>query len=191
MWIYIIISIVILIFIYIFVLYNSFVKLNNKVKEAFSTMDVYLKKRWDLIPNIVEAVKGYAKHEKDTLKEIVNLRKKVYDKMSNEEKISKNEQLSNDVNKIMILAEAYPDLKANENFKDLSSQLTKIEDDIANSRKYYNGVVRIFNNKVEMFPSNFFAGLFGYKSKKMFEASTNERKNVKIDYNGGCNEKND
>lgn len=181
MWIYIIIAIIILIVIYALALYNSFVKLNNKVKEAFSTMDVYLKKRWDLIPNIVEIVKGYAKHEKDTLKEVVELRNSTYDKMSDEEKIKTNEQLSSGINKIMALAEAYPDLKANENFKDLSKQLTKVEDDITNSRKYYNGVVRIYNNKVEMFPSNIFAGLFGYKSKAMFEASANERENVKVE----------
>jgi LemA protein len=181
MWIYIIIAIVVIIVIYALSLYNSFIKLNNKVKEAFSTMDVYLKKRWDLIPNIVETVKGYAKHEKSTLKEVVELRNSAYDKMSDDEKIKTNEELSKGINKIMALAEAYPDLKANENFKDLSNQLTKIEDDIANSRKYYNGVVRIFNNKVEMFPSNIFAGLFGYKSKAMFEASANERENVKVE----------
>lgn len=181
MWIYIMSAITILIFIYVFILYNSFVKLNNKVKEAFSTMDVYLKKRWDLIPNIVETVKEYAKHEKDTLKEVVNLRNGVYDKMSDEEKIKTNEQLSSNISKIMVLAEAYPDLKANENFKDLSEQLTKVEDDIANARKYYNGVIRIYNNKVEMFPSNIFARLFGYKSKAMFEASAGERESIKVD----------
>ena len=180
MWIYIIIAIIVLIIIYAFALYNSFVKLNNKVKEAFSTMDVYLKKRWDLIPNIVETVKGYAKHEKDTLEEVVELRNSTYDKMSDDEKIKTNEQLSSSISKIMVLAEAYPDLKANENFKNLSKELSKVEDDIANSRKYYNGVVRIYNNNVEMFPSNIFARLFGYKSKSMFEASANERENVKV-----------
>lgn len=181
MWIYIIVAIIVLIILYAFALYNSFVKLNNKVKEAFSTMDVYLKKRWDLIPNIVETVKGYANHEKDTLREVVELRNSAYDKMSNDQKIKANEQLSSSINKVMALAEAYPDLKANENFKDLSNQLTKVEDDIANSRKYYNGAVRIYNNKIEMFPSNIFAGLFGYKSKAMFEASASERENVKVE----------
>ena len=181
MWIYIIITITVLIIIYALVLYNSFIRLNNKVKEAFSTMDVYLKKRWDLIPNIVETVKGYAKHEKDTLKEVIELRKGTYDKLSDFEKIKTNEQLSSGISKIMALAEAYPDLKANENFKDLSNQLTKVEDEIANSRKYYNGTVRIYNNKVEMFPSNIFARLFGYKTKSMFEASANERENVKVE----------
>lgn len=181
MWAYIIIAIIVLIVVYALTLYNSFVKLNNKVKEAFSTMDVYLKKRWDLIPNIVETVKGYAEHEKNTLKEVVELRNSAYDEMSDEEKIKTNEKLSSGISEIMALAEAYPDLKANENFKDLSNQLTKVEDEIANSRKYYNGVVRMYNNKVEMFPSNVFAGLFGYKSKAMFEVSSNERENVKVE----------
>ena len=181
MWVYIMIAIIVLIIIYAFTLYNRFVKLNNKVKEAFSTMDVYLKKRWDLIPNIVETVKGYAKYEKDTLKEVVELRSITYDKMSNDEKIKTNEQLSSGVSKVMALAEAYPDLKADESFKDLSNQLTKVEDDIANSRKYYNGVIRIYNNKVEMFPSNIFAKLFGYKSKAMFQASASERENIKVE----------
>ena len=182
MWLYIIIAIVVIILIALFVTYNNFVKLNNKVKEAFSTMDVYLKKRWDLIPNIVETVKGYAEHEKDALKEVIDLRNNSYDKMSNDAKIKANETLSKGIVKIMALAEAYPDLKANENFKDLSNQLAKIEDDIANSRKYYNGTVRIYNDKVEMFPSNIIAKLFGYKSKDMFEASEEERQNVKVEF---------
>ena len=180
MWIYIIIAIIVLIIIYAFALYNSFVKLNNKVKEAFSTMDVYLKKRWDLIPNIIETVKAYTKHEKDTLKEIIELRNNIYDKMTNDEKIKANEQISNNVGKIIALSENYPELKANENFKNLSNQLAKIEEDIANSRKYYNGIVKIYNNKVEMFPSNIFAKAFGYHSKTMFEANTLERENIKI-----------
>ena len=182
MWIYIIIAIIVLIIIYAFALYNSFVKLNNKVKEAFSTMDVYLKKRWDLIPNIVETVKGYAKHEKDTLKEVVELRNSAYDKMSDDEKIKTNEKLSSGISEIMALAEAYPDLKANENFKDLSNQLTKVEDDIANSRKYYNAVVKNFNNKIQVFPNNIFANMFGYSEKSMFETDSNKRENVKVKF---------
>ena len=180
MWIYIIIAIIVLILIYFGVTYNSFVKLNNTVKEAFSTMDVYLKKRWDLIPNIVETVKGYAKHEKSTLKEIIELRNSTYDNMSANEKVDVNNKLSQGINKLMAIAEAYPDLKANENFKDLSQQLTKVEDDIANSRKYYNGAVRIFNDKVQMFPSNIVAGMLGFKEQKMFEASESERENVQV-----------
>ncbi len=181
MGIYIIIAIIVLISIYTFALYNSLVKLNNKIEEAFSTMDVYLKKRWDLIPNIVEIVKGYAKHEKDTLKEVINLRNSAYNEMPDAEKIKTNQQLSNGINRIMALAEAYPELKANENFKDLSNQLTKIEDDIANSRKYYNGAVRIFNDKVQMFPSNIFARMLGFKEQRMFEVNENERENIKVE----------
>ena len=104
-----------------------------------------------------------------------------YDNMSDEEKIEANTQLSSGINKIMVLAEGYPDLKSNENFKDLCQQLTKIEDDIANSRKYYNGVIRIYNTKVKIFPSNIFAIIFGFKTKSMFEINENERKNVKIE----------
>ena len=181
MWIYVVLAIVVLLLIYVLIVYNNFVKLKNKVKEAFSTMDVYLKKRWDLIPNIVETVKAYSQYEKDALREVVELRNSTYDKMSDEDKIKTNEQLSSGIQKIMALAEAYPDLKASQNFQNLSNQLGKIEEDIANARKYYNGVVRIYNDKVEMFPSNILAKMFGYKVKAMFEVNENERENVKVD----------
>ena len=178
--IYLVIGVIALLVIYVLVTYNGFVRIKNRVEEAFSTMDVYLKKRWDLIPNIVETVKGYAKHEKSTLSEVIKLRNGAYDDMSSEEKIKANQELSKGITKIMALAEQYPELKANENFKDLSAQLTKIEDEIANSRKYYNGTVREFNDKVQMFPSNVVAMIFGYKTKTMFEANEEERKNVKV-----------
>ena len=182
MWLYIIIAIVVVLLLLVFTTYNSFVKLNNKVEEAFSTMDVYLKKRWDLIPNIVETVKGYAKHEKSTLEEVINLRNSSYDKMNTNDKVETNNKLSQGISKLMAIAESYPELKANENFKDLSNQLTRVEDDIANARKYYNGTVRIYNDKVQMFPSNIIAGIFGYKVKNMFEANENERENVKVNF---------
>ncbi|MDD6419191.1 MAG: LemA family protein [Clostridium sp.] len=180
MWLWIILAVIILIIIYAFILYNNFISLDNKVKEAFSTMDIYLKKRWDLIPNLVETVKGYAKYEEETLTRVTKLRNTVYNEMTNDEKIINNEELSSDVSKIMALKEAYPELKANENFIDLSNKLTKIEDDIANARKYYNGTVRIYNNKVQMFPNNIFAKLFGYKTKRMFEASLEDKQNIRI-----------
>ena len=180
--IYLIIGVIALLVIYVLVTYNVFVKMKNRVDESFSTMDVYLKKRWDLIPNLVETVKGYAKHEKSTLSDVIKLRNGAYDNMSSDEKIKANQQLSKGITKIMALAEQYPDLKANENFKDLSTQLTKIEDEIANSRKYYNGTVREFNDKVQMFPSNIVAKIFGYKAKIMFEATEEERKNVKVSF---------
>ena len=179
--IYVVIGVVVLILIYVFVVFNGFIKLNNKVNEAFATMDVYLKKRWDLIPNLVETVKGYAKHEKDTLEEVVKLRSGDYDLLNNEEKIKTNEKVTKGISKIMALAESYPNLKANENFSNLGKELTKTEDEIAQSRKYYNAVVRVFNNKVQMFPSNIVAKIFGYKNKSMFEASNDERENVKVE----------
>ena len=181
MELYIIAAIVILLFIYILISYNSLVKLGNSVKEAFSTMDVYLKKRWDLIPNIVETVKGYAKHEKETLESVVKLRNSAYDKMSQDDKITANDQITGALSKLMALSESYPDLKANQNFLDLSSQLAKIEDDIANARKYYNAVVKNMNNKVQMFPSNIISKLFGFHEQKMFEISEKEKENVKVE----------
>ncbi len=182
MWIYIVIILIVIIVLYTLITYNNFIKLKNMTKEAFSTMDVYLKKRWDLIPNIVETVKGYAKHEENTLKEIVELRNNSYDSMTDDEKVQANQRISKDIGQIMLLAESYPDLKASANFQDLSRELSKVEEDIANARKYYNGVIEMFNNKVEMFPSNIFAKLFGYKTKEMFETDERERENIKVQF---------
>lgn len=182
MVLYVVIGIVVLIAIYVLVQYNSFVKLSNRVKEAFSTMDVYLKKRWDLIPNLVEVVKGYMKHESGVLEEIVKLRNSSYDKMSLSDKIDTNQQLSSGLSKIMAISENYPNLKASQNFSDLTHQLSTIEDEIANSRKYYNAVVRNLNTKVEMFPSNIIAKMFNFKLSKMFEVNEDERNNVKVEF---------
>ena len=180
MTIYIIVGVIALIIVYLLICYNSFVKLNNQVKEAFSTMDVYLKKRWDLIPNVVETVKEYVKYEKNTLEEIVKLRNKSYEHMNYQTKFDVNNRISEGLGKLIAIAEDYPELKSSENFKDLSNQLAKIEDDIASARRYYNGTVRLYNNKIEMFPSNILAKLFGYKIKTMFEANSDERENVKV-----------
>lgn len=181
MGLYVVIGIVVLIAIYVLIQYNSFIKLSNRVKEAFSTMDVYLKKRWDLVPNLVEVVKGYMKHESGVLEEIVKLRNSSYDKMSLSDKIDTNQQLASGLSKIMAVAESYPDLKASQNFSDLTHQLSIIEDEIANSRKYYNAVVRNLNIKVEMFPSNIVAKMFNFKLQKMFETNEDERNNVKVE----------
>ncbi len=182
MLVYIILGVIVLIVMYVLITYNSLIMMKNRVEEAFSTMDVYLKKRWDLIPNLVETVKGYASHEEETLKDVVLLRNSVYDNMSTSEKLEINNKMTQGITKLMALAEAYPDLKANENFKNLSEKLTKLEDDIANSRKYYNGTVRLMNNKVQMFPSNIVAGMLGFKTLKMFEAASDERENVKVQF---------
>ena len=112
---------------------------------------------------------------------MVELRNSTYESMSTNEKVEVNNKLSQEINKLMAIAESYPDLKASENFKDLSQQLTKVEEDIANSRKYYNGVVKKFNDKVQMFPSNIIAKILGYKEQKMFEINENERENIKVE----------
>lgn len=180
MWLYILIAIIAVVAIYVIVQYNKLINARNDVKEAFSTMDVYLKKRWDLVPNLVEVVKQYAKHEEDTFTQITALRTGNYDEMLTNKKININEQLTEGISKVMAVAENYPELKASENFLNLSAELTKIEDEIANSRKYYNGTVRNLNNKIQMFPSNIIATIFKFEQANMFEANIEERNNVKV-----------
>ena len=180
MEIYFVIGALVLLAAYVLLSYNSLINARNTVEEAFSTMDVYLKKRWDLIPNIVETVKGYAKHEQETLENVVKLRNSAYDRMSQDDKIAVDSQMTGALSKLMAISESYPDLKANQNFLDLSAQLARVEEDIANSRKYYNAVVRNFNNKVQMFPSNIISAVFGFKAVKMFEAAENEKENIQI-----------
>ena len=154
--------------IYIGATYNALVKLKNSVEEAFSTMDVYLKKRWDLIPNIVESVKGYAKHEAQTLQNAISARNMRYTDMTEEQKLQANTELARGLAAIHVLAEQYPDLKANQNFLDLNNQLQRTEEDIANARKYYNAVVRNYNNITEMFPSSIVANMFNFGKRQMF-----------------------
>lgn len=180
MWLYVLIAIIAVVAIYVIVQYNELINARNDVKEAFSTMDVYLKKRWDLVPNLVEVVKQYAKHEEDTFTQITALRTGNYDEMLTNKKININEQLTEGISKVMAVAENYPELKASENFLNLSAELTKIEDEIANSRKYYNGTVRNLNNKIQMFPSNIIATIFKFEQANMFEANIEERNNVKV-----------
>ena len=162
--------------------YNTGVRLRNYVREAFATMDVYMKKRWDMIPNLVETVKGYAQHENDVFAKITELRNKNYTNLSNEQKMEVNKQLGLGLAQLIAVAENYPDLKANQNFSMLMEQLSAVENDIADSRKYYNGTVREFNNFTEFFPSNIIAALFGFKAEKMFEINDKERENVKVSF---------
>ena len=135
MWIGIVIAIIVIIAILIIGMYNSFVKLDNKVNEAFSTMDIYLVKRWNMIPKLVDVVKAYAAHERSTLEGIVSLRNGSYDSMTEADKIKTNIELSKGINKMMAVAEGYPELKSNENFIDLSNKLFKVEDEIARLQK--------------------------------------------------------
>jgi len=126
--------------------YNTLVRKKNECEEAFATMDVYLKQRWDVVPNFIEIVKGYAKHEAETLNNIVKLRTDSYESLSTNEKIEANKQLSQGLGKLLAVAEAYPDLKSSANFQDLSTKLETVETNIANARKYYNASVKEYNN---------------------------------------------
>ena len=183
LYIYIIIGIIVILLIYILITYNSFINSRNLVKEAFSTMDIYLKKRWDLIPNLIEVVKGYSKYENETLTKITSLRSSSYDELTMDNKININEDLSRCLSNIFAVSENYPELKANELYTNLSNNLISIEAEIANSRKYYNGTVRNFNNKIQMFPNNILAKLFRFKEFKMFEANAEEKNNVGVNLN--------
>ena len=163
--------------------YNGLIGLKNKVEEAFSTMDVYLKKRYDLIPNLVETVKGYAKHEKETLEAVIQARNTAVSSVGPEAKIANENALTGTLSKLFALAEAYPDLKANTNFIDLQTQLKSLEDEIANARKYYNGTVRQFNTSIQVFPTNLLAAPLGFKKQPLFEVeSDTERQNVKVSF---------
>ncbi|MBQ0051910.1 MAG: LemA family protein [Treponema sp.] len=162
--------------------YNGFVQGKNQCEEAFSTMDVYLKKRFDLIPNLVATVKGYAKHESETLEKVISARN-AGTRLSPEEKAQDENQITGAIRQIFALSESYPDLKANTNFIDLQGQLKKIEEDIANSRKYYNAVVKEFNTKCETIPSVFIANLGHFTKKPLYAVDeAEERKNVKVEF---------
>ena len=164
-------------------MYNSLVKLRNAAEEAFSTMDVYMKKRFDLIPNLVEAVKGYASHEKDTLERVIEARNFAQSAGTPEAMMQGEYQLSGALKSLFAVAEGYPQLRANENFLDLQRQLKVSEEDIANARKYYNGTVRMFNTKTEVFPSVIVASMFKFERKPLYEvADTAERENVKVQF---------
>ena len=163
--------------------YNGFVSLRNKCEESYSTMDVYLKKRYDLIPNLVETVKGFAAHESGTLEKVIQARNAAMSATNPEEKLRGENVLQSTLRSLFALSEAYPDLKANTNFLDLQGQLKSLEEDIANSRKYYNAIVKQFNTKTETFPSLILANIFGFKRWPMFEVSdASERENVRVQF---------
>ena len=180
---WIIIGVVVLLVLWFVASYNKLIRSKNQVEEAFSTMDVYLKKRFDLIPNLVETVKGYAKHESETLDRVIAARNAAGSAQSTKERMDNEAAISGGLRNIFALAENYPDLKANENFMDLQGQLQKIEEDIANSRKYYNATVRIFNNNVMTIPTNIIASIFHFEKEPMFEvADATERESVKVSF---------
>ncbi len=160
--------------------YNCFVRKNNKVKERQSQIDVLLNQRFDLIPNIVETVKGYAKHESSTLEELVNLRSSYNNK---EFSIEETEKVDKKFNNIMMLAESYPDLKANTQFLNLQNSLNDIENKLNYARTSYNDAVTSYNNLVESVPSNIIAKMFSFKRKELFKIDEEKRNNVKVNFN--------
>lgn len=163
--------------------FNSFVRMKNGIEESFSTMDVYLKKRYDLIPNLVETVKGYTKHENETLTSVIKARTGAMNATTTEEKLKKENALTSALRSIYKLSEAYPELKADKHFSNLMNQLREIEDEITNARKYYNGTVKQFNTKVEVFPSSIIAKMKKFEKQPLFEVeSPEERKNVKVQF---------
>lgn len=174
---YIIIGVVVVLFVLVLVTYNSLIQLRNKVKEAFSTMDVYLKKRYDLIPSLVDIVRGYAKHETDTLQEVTKMRVNAQ-KGDLNTAIDSEVKIGDALQSLLVVVEKYPDLKANTNFLDLQERLSKMEEEIAFSRRYYNGSVREYNNKCQMFPFNLIAGVFGFKALPMYQVESEQERKV-------------
>ena len=160
--------------------YNRFVRKNNKVKERQSQIDVLLNQRFDLIPNIVETVKGYAKHESSTLEELVNLRSSYNNKGFS---IEETEKVDKKFNNIMMLAESYPDLKANTQFLSLQNSLNDIENKLNYARTSYNDAVTSYNNLVESVPSNVVAKMFSFERKELFKIDEEKRNNVKVNFN--------
>lgn len=182
MWLWILLGIVVLILLFVMTTYNGLVKLRNRVKDQWAQIDVQLKKRADLIPNLVETVKGYASHEKDTLEAVINARNKAVSATTTHEEMEANGELTQALSRLLALTEAYPDLKANTNFMDLQGQLKGLEDKIAYARQFYNDAVLTYKNKLEMFPSNLVAGMFHFKPAEFFEATATERETPKVQF---------
>ena len=165
----------------VLLIYNYLVNLRNLVKEAFSTMDIYLKKRWDLVPNLVATVRAYATYEQEAFENVVRARTMNYSDMDMKDKLDADKTMADGVAKLVALGESYPNLMASESFSNLAKELTNIENEIAKSRKYYNGCVRLYNTKIEQFPNSLFAGAMGFEKWEMFAAEANERRNVRVD----------
>lgn len=182
-WWIIILAIVVIIVLAFISIYNSLITLSSKVDEAFSTMDVYMKKRYDLVPNLVATVKGYAAHEKDTLEGVVQARNACVSAGSVEDQLKAEGDFNKALSRLMMLTESYPDLKANQEFGKLMNELSTIEGEIAQSRKYYNAIVRQYNIKVSSFPSVIVAKMFGFTAKPYFEVSDAvEREAVQVSF---------
>lgn len=162
---------------------NRFVKMESQYEEAFHNIDIYLKKRYDLIPNLVETVKGYAKHESGTLQSVIEARNKAQNASTLADKLEANAQLTQTMRNFNMVMEGYPELKANTNFLDLQNQLKSIEYELSNARKYYNATIKQFNTQIRTFPSSVIAGMMKLEKQPYFELDDpEERKNVKVEF---------
>jgi LemA protein len=182
----IIAALVLLVLILVFVvsIYNGLVRLKLQTDNAWADIDVQLKRRYDLIPNLVETVKGYAAHEKGTLEAVINARNRAMTATSPNDKAEAENMLSGALKNLFALSEAYPQLRAVESFTSLQNSLTQIEDSVQNARRYYNAVVRDLNTKIQQFPSNIFANMLGFKPREFFEITAPaEREAPKVSFN--------
>jgi LemA protein len=165
-------------------LYNSLVRLNVQCDNAWADIDVQLKRRYDLVPNLVESVKGYAAHEKGTLEAVINARSRAMNATGPVDKAQAENVLSGALKSLFALAEAYPQLRAVESFTSLQTSLSEIEDTVQNARRYYNAVVRDLNIKIQQFPTNMFAGMLGFRTREFFElTAAAEREAPKVSFN--------
>ena len=167
---------------YAIAVYNGLIRLKNRVDEAWSDIDVQLKRRYDLIPNLVATVKGYAAHEKEVFEKVTEARSRAMGAGTAHDKAMAENALSQTLKSLFAVAEAYPDLKANQNFLELQRELTDTEDKIQASRRFYNGNVRDFNTKIQVFPTNIFAGMLGFAKREFFEAGEGEKEPVKVEF---------
>ena len=180
---WIILGIVVIIAIILIVIYNSLVTLRQRVNNAWAQIEVQLQRRFDLIHNLIETVKGYMDHEQDTLTKVTNLRTSWSNATTVEEKANLGNELSNTLKTIMAVAENYPNLKADQSFNQLQNEISETEDKVAYSRQFYNDTVTMYNTKLETFPSNLVAGMFGFKPSTLFNVDNDEaRKAVKVDF---------
>ena len=180
MWI--LLAIIVVLVLYGIGTYNKLVTLRNRVKDQWAQIDVQLKRRFDLIPNLIETVKGYTKHESETLENVVKARNTFLSATTPEDEMKADGELTKAISKLFALAESYPDLKANTNFLELQGELQETEDKIASARQFYNDTVLMYNNKVQMIPSNIIASLFKFKAEAFFEANEIERENVQVKF---------
>lgn len=162
--------------------YNNLIIKRNRVRNAWAQIDVQLRKRFDLIPNLVETVKGYAKHEAGALEAVVKARNQYISAGTPEDMMKANTEMTGALVRLFAVAESYPDLKANSNFMELQGELTSIEEKIAYARQFYNDTVLMHNNAIQVFPANIFAGVFGFREEPFFKAEENERQNVKVQF---------